>query len=451
MTPRPFVLVLLAAACSGEIDESDPQTIREDLPCLDGSCEDPDPCASARAAKSYVGCSYWPTVTVNAALVEDFGFAVVVANANPVPVEVTVASGNNPAFSKTTIAPNDLLPDHALNKEYLVIALPTQGQNDGAGWSSSPGFFAVVATSPGKTRVEVRFSAETAAGAGDLRSYQKGETASFTLDQGAVLQILSRLTEGCAAPTTHGETSFCEDPDSDLTGTAIRADQSIQVISGHNCAMVPFDRFACDHLEEQLFPLQSWGKRYLLAHTASSGKNPSRYRIVSGDDGNQIVFSPAVHPPVLLQRGAHLDLETGQPFEVTGSKRLAVVQLMVGQDYAGDASSGAPGDPAMALAVPVEQYRTSYGFLAPASYQQNYVNVITPSAATGKIRFDGKAVARELFKPIGQSGFSAGALKIVGGAHRLEGAAPFGISVYGVGAYTSYMFPGGLDLRVLID
>jgi hypothetical protein len=36
---------------------------------------------------------------------------------------------------------------------------------------------------------------------------------------------------------------------------------------------------------------------------------------------------------------------------------------------------------------------------------------------------------------------------IGGGAHRIEGTAPFGILVYGFGSYTSYMYPGGLDLR----
>jgi len=30
---------------------------------------------------------------------------------------------------------------------------------------------------------------------------------------------------------------------------------------------------------------------------------------------------------------------------------------------------------------------------------------------------------------------------------RIEGSAPFVIVVYGYGAFTSYMYPGGLDLK----
>lgn len=44
-----------------------------------GAVRDPATCEEALAAKSYVGCDYWPTVTAN--LVQDvFDFAVAVAN-----------------------------------------------------------------------------------------------------------------------------------------------------------------------------------------------------------------------------------------------------------------------------------------------------------------------------------------------------------------------------------
>ena len=40
---------------------------------------------------------------------------------------------------------------------------------------------------------------------------------------------------------------------------------------------------------------------------------------------------------------------------------------------------------------------------------------------------------------------------IPAGAHRLrsDGARPFGVKVYGVARYTSYMYPGGLDLELI--
>ena len=39
------------------------------------------------------------------------------------------------------------------------------------------------------------------------------------------------------------------------------------------------------------------------------------------------------------------------------------------------------GDPAMSLAVPVDQFRTQYLFHAPTNYVYNYVNIIAPNGA----------------------------------------------------------------------
>ena len=40
-------------------------------------------------------------------------------------------------------------------------------------------------------------------------------------------------------------------------------------------------------------------------------------------------------------------------------------------------------------------------------------------------------------------------MKISGGAHNITSPKKFGIAVYGVGSYTSYMYPGGLDLKLI--
>ena len=101
----------------------------------------------------------------------------------------------------------------------------------------------------------------------------------------------------------------------------------------------------------------------------------------------------------------------------------------------------------MALSVPVEQYRTYYRFLAPSSYQQNYVNVVAPDKTS--VMLDGSPVQASRFSAIGDSGFGVAKIKISGGSHTVESSKGVGIMVYGVGSYTSYMYPGGLNLNVL--
>lgn len=504
--------------------------------CFEGACD--DPCSRAENSRSYIGCNYWPTVTPNG-VTADFEFAVVVANPNEVPADITVASASNPSLKVAEVKPqsietiilpwvetlktgetviakgsgyqlkstlpvsvyqfsplgyvknydckkgndplgadgkcfsytNDaslLLPANAFGHEYRVISRATRAVRTSAGLieqsSFSPGFFTVVATAPGESRVAVTFTGATSAGSGSvLRAYKKGETGYFTLQQWDVLQVLSQVPSTCTpdseTKTVEGGVTitrgYCDlSSTADLTGSLIKADQPVAVFSGHECAFVPFDKWACDHLEEQMIPLQSWGKRYIATHTASSGKDPGMYRIVSAADGNQLVFNPSdVHQPVTVDAGKYIEITTTKDFTVEGTEPLAVAQFMVGQNYSNlNPGAGAPGDPAMSLAVPVEQYRKSYLFLTPGTYEKSYVNVIALRGEenTGtEIILDGKPVTG--FTRIGDSGYSVAKVAVAGGAHAISSEESFGISVYGVGSYTSYMYPGGLDLKIIVQ
>ena len=40
------------------------------------------------------------------------------------------------------------------------------------------------------------------------------------------------------------------------------------------------------------------------------------------------------------------------------------------------------GDPSECPAIPIAQYRSSYSFLAPSSYAQNWIDVVAPTGAT---------------------------------------------------------------------
>ncbi len=494
--------------------------------CNQGHCT--DPCSKAESSRSYVGCHYWPTITANSGLANDFSYAVVVANTYSKAAKVTISSIHNNNVSSTTVAGNSLatiklpwipdlkqaktisswpksalknggaykltsdlpvtvyqfnpldyvlngdckkgfdaipgdgkcysysndasllLPEHALSKEYMVISRPTMGLKKGTSMLYSPGFLSVTAPKAGKTKVTLTFTADTQAGIGGVNSYAKGQTVSFNVPKWGVLQILSKMPNGCkTGPADANGVSYCDlSKTTDLTGTVIKADKDVAVFSGHDCTFVPYTKWACDHLEEQIFPTRSWGKRYMASHTKSSGSDPNIYRVVAADNNIKIKFTPAVAGAVALNKGQWKEFTTKQDFMAEGTGRFALVQYMVGQNYSNSSpGKGAPGDPAMALAVPVEQYRTSYRFLAPANYQQNYVNVITQSPSS--IKLDGKLLSKSQFAAIGSTGYHVAKLKISGGAHYMEGAAKFGVAVYGVGSYTSYMYPGGLDLKLI--
>ncbi len=395
---------------------------------------------------------------------------------NPLDYETSGRTGTVNSFSNDASL---LLPAHAMTGNYMVLSRPTHliertatnrdNPSDTATFTnSSPGFFTLVGVDPTAVTVDITFSANVVASTdGRVRAFRRGETGTFTLAQGDVLQVATGQPSTCThLPGSDSTTQVVADPifgdttydidiyycdvgaSYDLTGTEIRGTGRLELVSGHNCDFVPANRWACDHLEEGIFPLETWGQEAIVAVTRPLRGEPNVIRILSSHDGNAITFDPpATHGGLTLNRGEFIEFEASASFRATGSDAFLVAQFLVGQDYAGFGSSpaGAQGDPSMSLAIPTEQYRSSYVFLAPTSYASSFVTVTAPTDVP--VMLDGSAVTG--FASVGSTGFSASSASIAGGVHTITSSAPFGIVVYGFGTYTSYMYPGGLDLNLI--
>ncbi len=343
-----------------------------------------------------------------------------------------------------------LLPTTALQNDYIAISRQTTAltrKNPATGKTSTSvqsGYVAVVATKP-HTTVHVTSSAY-AEGGFNVDGMNPGDKGDYLLEEGDVLEIVSgHATKPCVKSDSDFQGSYCDlGPNYDLTGTLINADKPIAVFGGHTCTFVPYNKWACDHLEEQIFPLETWGKQIAVAQTMPQAKNePNVWRIISGSDNNQIFFDPPVHASATLQKAQYFEFSAQGGFVVSGTGRIAVAQYMVGEDYTG--TFQAVGDPSLGLGVPIEQYRLSYDFLAPETYTVNFLNVIAPTGAS--LRIDGQPVLNS-FTPIGASGYEYAQIMIPAGAHHVTSMdAPFGITVSGLGSFTSYLYVGGLNLN----
>jgi hypothetical protein len=95
----------------------------------------------------------------------------------------------------------------------------------------------------------------------------------------------------------------------------------------------------------------------------------------------------------------------------------------------------------------VEQYRTKYVFLAPNDYDFNYIDVVAPSDA--ELVLDGVVVDYGSKSPIadGYDVWRVGLVSSGSGAHTLESSTEVGLQVLGYGLFTSYEYPGGLNLK----
>jgi hypothetical protein len=355
-----------------------------------------------------------------------------------------------------------LLPTHVLSGNYVVMSRSSHGYiQTGIPDGDMPGFFAVVATE-NDTQVTVDYTAYTMGG--DVGAETPGASRPYTLQRGEVLQVISETVSGCSGGTTSGQ--YCDmGADYDLTGTRIEADKPVAVFSGHDCAFVPFDVHACDHLEEQLMPLETWGKEFIVGRTEpqspDSTAEPNVVRILSGGANNEITFNPAqnidgsIQSSITLGDGEYVEFMADSDFHVMADEAIAIGQFLVGQTYYEPDVFEYRGDPAYSLMVPSEQFRTQYSFLTPGTITYNYVNIIKRVIeGSAPVNLDGQPVPESVFRPaIGNTEWGVASVAIDVGTdgeyHTIESSEPFGITVYGFAVFTSYSYPGGLDLKFI--
>jgi hypothetical protein len=378
----------------------------------------------------------------------------------PAPIDCPDPQLSGDCFSFTNDA-SILLPTSALRGEYYVMGYPTMHLGSQGQWIDLPGFVTISATADG-TQVTVDSTANVRGGPG-VGVLTPGQQGVYHLDAGDVLQLETGApppgptptpTQPCVDDPVQGVT-YCPSAQAyDLTGSHIVATKPVSVIAGHDCTFVPFSSFACDHIEESIFPVETLGKDLIVTApitVASIGTIPGDadnmfVRVLSAADNNTITFDPPVHGKVTLGAGKWIEIgPVTQDFRVSATDRVLVGQYMVGENF-GSGMAGA-GDPSLSIAIPTEQYRVEYTFLAPSSYTYNIVNVVTTTGAT--ISIDGTPIPQEEFVPIGSTGKSVARHVIDGGTHKMLGSANFGIVVYGYGSYTSYMYPGGLNLETI--
>jgi hypothetical protein len=323
-----------------------------------------------------------------------------------------------------------LLPTNAIGTEYLVMSWKHRGG------INLRGFAAVIAVGTEPTEVQVTPTTAVVAGRDRVTDtpiprIAAGETRTFTLMPG---QILNLETEGPAG--------------ADLTGTEIITNQPAVVFGGHECANVPLGFDACDHLEQQLFPVDAWGSSYAGTYFHRRGERQVEvWRILSGADGVLLSTNPPI-PNVdgtTLNRGEFLEFESSTDFELTADGPILPAQYIVGTRY----RNLLDGDPAFTLLVPVEQWRRDYIVLTPPAYHVDYLNVVAPAGTT--VLLDGAPIDPATFTSFATNRYAVARIAVPDGPHTLSSTERFGVIAYGYDSAVSYAYPGGLNLEDISD
>ena len=233
-------------------------------------------------------------------------------------------------------------------------------------------------------------------------------------------------------------------------------ESSVTCSNNYDCNQANFNTCCADHLEQQLFPIHAWGRHYVAAKSYARGNELDYWRVIASQDGTKVETIPPQAVIPTLNTGEWFEFGTAADFELNSDKPVMLGQFLASEHAPnpnlrdrlepGDASTG---DPAFILAVPVEQFRTDFVFLAPDKYAFDYVTLTAPVGA--QVFFDDLPVESVAsWEPLGDpASWQVARFQIADGTHFIQSDAPLGITVYGYDDYVSYGYPGGLNLDVV--
>jgi uncharacterized repeat protein (TIGR01451 family) len=330
--------------------------------------------------------------------VEDLGIHVTAA------AEVTVYGLNRVEFTTDAYLG---LPTDILGTEYIV-----QGYENVDVLNASQ--FALVATQ-NATTVTINPTVTT-------DGHTAGTPYNVSLNQGQTYQL--RNTD--AAPA-------------DLSGSIVTADKPIAVFGGHQCANIPAGSEACDHIVEEMTPTVTWGKSFVTEPLATRTGGDT-FRFLASTDTTTVQVNGST--VATLNRGQLFEQIVTAASVVTSDKPILVTQYSNSSSF-----DGVTSDPFEVIVPPAEQFLNSYTVTTPATgFITNFINVVAPTASLASVKLDGVVVPGASFTAIPGSTFSGAQLAVDLGSHTLEGAQPFGVTVYGFADFDSYGYPGGLSL-----
>lgn len=301
------------------------------------------------------------------------------------------------------------------------------------------GAYATVVAAHDGTVVTVVPGTATLAGPG-VPAGVPGQPFEVQLDEGDVVEVMTKT------------------PGASLTGTRISSNDGhpVGVFSGHECANIPADVYACDHLEEQMPGVRRWGTRFVAARVPvrvgpGDPPEPSLWQIHASEDDTEVTLtaSPAITglppSPFTLDAGEVAEFMVGGApgdpgdFLVDATRPIAVANYMTSQDNI--SLPGKTGDPAMLLLSPVEQYLSGYVVLVPTAWPNDTATFIRHAGAT--VTIDDVPVPEDAWYPVGPDHEVARTV-VPDGVHRLKGDQPFSVTITGTHQTGSYAYLGGM-------
>ena len=174
------------------------------------------------------------------------------------------------------------------------------------------------------------------------------------------------------------DTVLITSPD-DLTGTVIRSEKPLVVVTGHQCGEVPRGNTTCDFIAEQLPPQTTWGYTHILVPLAVR-RTGDYYRIAAYLDDTVVNItcvdygssSPSTVTYTLdrmhvQNHTTHTTVDCSDSFRyqyciLQASKPVSVTQYSYGYSRDRTCFGTEIGDPFISVVPPITQYMNKYTF-----------------------------------------------------------------------------------------
>lgn len=308
-----------------------------------------------------------------------------------------------------------ILPTSALDTIYIVQDYPSANHGGEVGFVATEDGTVLTMTVP----CDIEGTAITA-----------GTTLSIPLNRGQTYMLLAR--DGA-------ETTF--------SGMRVSSNgKPFAAFHGGWNPAVPSNGTGRDHCYEQVYPMNMWGKEFIVAGTsAQTGAN--KIRITSEESGCNVYINGLQVSTLNAQSTYEYSMSTTGNCHIVTSKPVCVILYM--GSYT---NTGHVGDPSSVTIPPLERGICNSTFKVRSSSNlndnQHYVNIVCDTSHDASMQFDGNAL------PTSGTSVSDNYIlhhfPVTPGVHHIENEeGPFVAYAYGAGSWESYAYPLGIAIDTL--
>lgn len=333
------------------------------------------------------------------------------------------------------------------NSPLPVVSPTTANGNDWYSW------FYVIA-SEDNTRVEIEPIDTTKNG------WLPGQTYTVNLNKGEIYNVFGKMVPGNNQAWAASK---------DMTGSKIR---SVVGADGNCHPMAVFSGSSgiriCrgdggEYMQQQVFPSQAWGTRYLTYHTINNTNtdiletNRNYYRVCVSDPTAVVKRNGVVLSGLIKNFYYEFQDSTGGDY-IESDKPVLVSQYTVNKNQCWNFPTTTPapvsnGDPEMFYLSPIEQGQKAVRLFASRqspAITYVYTNIILPTAGVASLKVDGNTLPPNQIIPHPHlPSYSVALARFTGVAaqHTITSDSTFNATVYGLGNYESY----GYNVGTLIN